>query len=216
MVAPIATMSCRCGTVRGTLTGATPDSVNRAVCYCDDCQAFAHWLSRADLLDAHGGSDIVQFAPGAFTIDSGHDAIACVRLGPQGIFRFYATCCKTPVGNTVKPSIPFIGVPVQAFGQGAQEADRTFGRPAGRIMARFAIGQPPDASQGIGAWLMLRAVAKVLWWRLSGRSGPHPLMSRDTGEPLFSVTVLSRQERDSLRPLCGPHPTASAPAASTT
>jgi hypothetical protein len=31
--------------------------------HCDDCQAFAHQLGRADLLDAQAGSDIVQVAP---------------------------------------------------------------------------------------------------------------------------------------------------------
>lgn len=197
-----ATMSCRCGKVEGTLADASPGWVNRAVCYCDDCQAFAHWLGRADLLDAHGGTDVVQFAPAAFTIDKGHEEIACMRLGPKGVFRFYARCCNTPVGNTVKPSIPFIGQPVQVFA--GQDPDRRFGPPAGRIMARFAIGKPANATQGIGPWLMVTAVAKVLWWRLTAGAAPHPLMNRDTGEPLYSVTILSRQERDALRPLCGP------------
>ncbi len=50
---------CRCGEVRGIVTDASPHTANRVVCYCDDCQAFAHRLGRADLLDAHGGSDIV-------------------------------------------------------------------------------------------------------------------------------------------------------------
>ena len=54
---------CRCGEVRGIVTDASPRTVNRVVCYCDDCQAYAHQLGRADLLNAKGGSDIVQMAP---------------------------------------------------------------------------------------------------------------------------------------------------------
>ena len=42
------------------MTNASSTTVNRVVCYCDDCQAFLHYLKRADLLDAHGGTDIVQ------------------------------------------------------------------------------------------------------------------------------------------------------------
>ena len=57
------TLSCSCGEVRGLVTGVSPNTVNRVVCYCDDCQAFLHHLGRADLLDAHGGIDIVQVAP---------------------------------------------------------------------------------------------------------------------------------------------------------
>ena len=39
---------CRCGEVVGLVTNASPQKVNRVVCYCDDCQAFAHQLGRAD------------------------------------------------------------------------------------------------------------------------------------------------------------------------
>jgi hypothetical protein len=58
-----AELRCRCGEVRGFVADASPRTVNRIVCYCDDCQAFAHRIGRADLLDAHGGSDIVQVRP---------------------------------------------------------------------------------------------------------------------------------------------------------
>jgi hypothetical protein len=43
---------CRCGEVRGIVADPSPRSVNRVVCYCDDCQAFLHQLGRADLLNA--------------------------------------------------------------------------------------------------------------------------------------------------------------------
>ena len=200
-----ATMSCRCGRVTGTLQGAAPARVNRVVCYCDDCQAFAHWLGRADLLDAHGGSDIVQVAPAAFTIDSGHAEIACLRLGPKGVHRFYARCCNTPVGNTVKPTIPFVGLPVQVFTTGGQDPDRSLGPSLGGIMARFAIGRPANATDGFGLMLVLRAMARVLWWRLSGQARPHPLLE-DNGDSRYPVRVLTKEERDALRPLCGPRP----------
>jgi hypothetical protein len=58
--------------------------------------------------------------------------------------------------------------------------------------------------------LMLRAIRMVLGWRLRGRAWPNPFFRRDTRAPIFSVTVLSQSERDAMRPLCGPHPTASA------
>jgi len=62
---------CRCGEVKGVVTGASPRTVNRVVCYCDDCQAYAHQLGRPDLLNAKGGSDIVQIAPSALSITRG-------------------------------------------------------------------------------------------------------------------------------------------------
>jgi Family of unknown function (DUF6151) len=47
-------LQCRCGTLKGYV--AHPERVNRVVCYCRDCQAFAHFLGGAnDILDAQGG-----------------------------------------------------------------------------------------------------------------------------------------------------------------
>jgi Family of unknown function (DUF6151) len=59
---------CRCGEVVGVVANVAPRKVNRVVCHCDDCQAFAHRLGRADLLDEHGGSDIIQIAPASLAL----------------------------------------------------------------------------------------------------------------------------------------------------
>src|SRR5262244_3439281 len=106
---------CRCGEVRGFVADASPNTVNRVMCYCDDCQAFVHHLGRADLLDAHGGTDIVQVAPASLVSHHGTERIVGLRLAPKGLYRWYASCCKTPLGNTVGPAIPFVGIVAQAF-----------------------------------------------------------------------------------------------------
>lgn len=203
-------LRCRCGEVRGFVADASPRTVNRIVCYCDDCQALAHHLGRPDLLDVHGGSDIVQLAPASLTFVQGQDRIVGLRLTPKGLLRCYASCCHTPVGNTLSPAIPFVGIVVQAFDGGAQRADAAFGRPVGAIFGKFAIGDPPADSKRMSLPLMWRAIRMVLGWRLSRRAWPHPFFRRDTRAPIYPVTVLSQSERDALRPFCGPHPTARA------
>ena len=35
-------ISCACGSLRGTLHCRPADPPRHLVCYCDDCQAFAH------------------------------------------------------------------------------------------------------------------------------------------------------------------------------
>jgi hypothetical protein len=205
-----AELSCRCGEVRGWVADAAPRTVNRVVCYCDDCQAFAHHLGRADLLDAGGGSDIVQVAPASLTFVQGQDRIVGLRLTPKGLYRWYTSCCDTPVGNTVSPAIPFVGIVVQAFDGGAQRPDDAFGGPIGAIMGKFAIGNPPAGSKRMNLSLLLRAIRMMLGWRLRGRAWPHPFFRRDTRAPIYPVTVLSQSERDALRPFCGPRPTARA------
>jgi len=203
-----AKLRCRCGEVRALVAGASPEAVNRIVCYCDDCQAFAHQLGRADLLNAQGGSDIVQVAPASLTFVQGQDRIVGLRLAPKGLCRYYASCCNTPVGNTLSPAIPFVGIVARAFEDGAQRPDDVFGKPVGSIFGKYAVGDAPAGSTGVQLPLLLRAIGKVLGWRVRGRVWPHPFFRRGTSEPVYPLTVLSREAREALRRYCGPHPTA--------
>src|SRR5215475_15672101 len=203
-------LRCRCGEVRGTITGASPRTVNRVTCYCDDCQAFAHQLGRADLLNDKGGSDIVQVAPATLSFTQGQDRIAGVRLSPKGLYRWHTTCCNTPVGNTLSPAVPFVGLTAQTFDGGARTVDTVFGAPLGAILGKYAVGQAPAGSTGINLTLLLRAITKVLGWRLRGRAWPHPFFQLKTREPIYPLKVLSQEQRDALRPLCGPRPAARA------
>ena len=201
-----AKLSCRCGEVEGVVTDASPHNVNRVVCYCDDCQAFLHQLGRADRLNAQGGTDIVQVAPASLTFTRGQDRIAGLRLTPKGLLRWHTTCCNTPVGNTLTPAIPFVGIVAQTFGP--ERAQSAFGAPVGAILGKYAIGTAPAGSTGINFGLLLRAIAKVFGWRLRGRAWPHPFFEGKTREPIYPLTVLSNEQREALRPYCGPHPTA--------
>jgi hypothetical protein len=203
-----AKLSCRCGEVQGVVTNASPQEVNRVVCYCDDCQAFLHQLGRADLLNAQGGSDIVQLAPASLSFTRGQDRIAGLRLTPKGLLRWHTTCCNTPVGNTLGPAIPFVGIVAQTFDDDAQRADGVFGAPIGAILGKYAIGKAPAGSTGINLRLLLRAITKVLGWRLRGRTWPHPFFDQQTREQIYPLTVLSNEQRQALRPYCGPVPTA--------
>jgi hypothetical protein len=181
----------------------TPRTVNRVVCYCDDCQAFAHHLGRADLLDAHGGTDVVQVAPGSLTFDRGAERIVGVRLTPKGLYRWYASCCKTPLGNTVGPAIPFVGIVAQAFDT---DVDDVLGKPIGAIFGKYAVGTAPEGSTSWNVALYARAIRMVLGWRLGGRAWPNPFFDRTTRAPSHALATLSTAEREALRPLCGPRP----------
>jgi len=65
--------------VRGVARAVSPSAGFRFVCYCKDCQAFARFLERPDILDAGGGTDIFQLPPGQVTFTAGLDALRCVR-----------------------------------------------------------------------------------------------------------------------------------------
>jgi hypothetical protein len=177
------------------------------VCYCDDCQAYAHHLGRADLLDVHGGTDVVQVAPASLSFDRGDKRIVGLRLTPKGLYRWYTDCCKTPVGNTLGPAIPFVGIVAQAFRDAANDPDDIFGKPIGAGWGKYAVGTAPAGATGWNLGMIARAARRVFGWKISGQTWPHPFFDRTTGAHRRPLTTLSRAEREGLRPLCGPHPT---------
>lgn len=197
-------MRCRCGQVRATVANASARTVNRVVCYCIDCQAFAHRLGRADLLDAAGGTDIVQVAPATLRFEQGSERLAGLRLSPKGLHRFYAACCNTPVGNTAGPFVPFIGLFTHTLEGSPRDWDGALGQPRGAVFARSATlrSAVPLAQVGVGA---LAHVARlIVGWLATGQGSPNPFFDRASRQPLFPMATLSAAERDALRPLCGP------------
>ena len=125
-------------------------------------------------------------------------------LSEKGLYRFYVDCCKTPIGNLIGPAIPFVGIFAQVFEGDARSRDALLGKPSGAIHGQDAIGTAPPGSKKVRLSLHLRVLRLVIGWRLTGKAWPHPFFDRTTGAPKYPVKVVSKAERDALRPLCGP------------
>jgi hypothetical protein len=190
---------CSCGALRGVARGVSGACGNRVVCYCDDCQSFAHFLDRAeDTLDAHGGTEIFQTSPARIEITAGADRLACMRLTPKGLLRWYAACCRTPIGNTLASrQVPFVGLVVACLDH--PSLDSALGPIRVRGHARFAVGTPAGAHRSFPA----TAIARLLWNSLVARlRGDHrrsPFFDRETGAPVSAPRVLSAAERAAVR-----------------
>ena len=196
------TLRCRCGTVRGVARDVAPSTVNHCFCYCDDCQAFAHFLGRADeVLDPYGGTEITQMSQANVGFTAGADKVAAMRLTATGMIRWYASCCRTPIGNTMATSaMPFIGV-IKAFIDAPSAA---LGPIRGRGFAKSAKGGPAAVPRdGLPEIVMIaRVLAKVLRWRLRGDHKRSALRDAATGKPLAEPRVLGEAEREELRRRC--------------
>jgi hypothetical protein len=195
-------LRCRCGAVRGVARDALPSKINHCFCYCDDCQAFAHYLGRADdVLDAHGGTEITQMSPANVAFTGGADKIAAVRLTEKGLMRWYASCCNTPIGNTMASGgVPFIGV-VHTFVDAPPAA---LGPVRGRGFAKSAKGgRDAVPKDGLPDLVMLgRVFLKLLKWRLRGDHKRSPFFDAASGKPLVEPHVLDEAEREDLRRRC--------------
>jgi hypothetical protein len=187
-------LQCRCGTLKGAVEN--PRTANRVVCYCKDCQAFAHFLGRsADVLDERGGSDIVQILPKNITLTQGLESIACMRLTPKGLLRWFAGCCNTPIGNTLAtPKFSFIGLVHSCLEGAGPPLDDTFGPIRAWVNTNGAKGEPKPKTRGQAAtagWFL----TTILKARLNGSYKQTPFFRPDTGAPVTSPRVLSPEER---------------------
>lgn len=194
-------LRCTCGRVSGRVLELAPGNVSRCVCYCDDCQAYLHHLGRAELLDANGGSEILQMAPARVRIERGEEELRCMRLSARAMYRFYTGCCRTPMGNTISPRLAFVGLLRHAvdLGGGLEgRADALLGTTY-RVNAAFAIGTPPsDAHPKAPVAFVARIAPLLLRWTLRGRAQPSPYFDGETGAPRVTLEVLSAAERAAL------------------
>ena len=190
-------LQCQCGALKGFV--AQPRSANRAVCYCKDCQAFAHFLGRVDeILDERGGSDVIQTLPKNVTFTHGIEALACMRLSPKGLLRWYASCCNTPIGNTLASSkMSFIGLVHTCLENSGKPLNDSFGPVRARVGTESAKGDPKPKTAGLPT-MILWFIRTTLKSRINGDYKRSPFFAADTGAPIVTPRVLSLAERTTL------------------
>jgi len=192
------TLKCTCGKVRGSAN--VPESM-RGSCLCADCQAYAHYLGRAkDILDANGGTDIMPVAPADLEITQGMEELRCMRLSPKGMIRWFAGCCKTPVGNTLASSkIPFAGMPHLILDLSKMGPVRF------RYNGESGIGPLPAGTYKTAPFsIMLRTIRFLVGGWIRRAHTPSPFFDSKTGKPTSTPYLLTSAEREALRKLCGP------------
>jgi hypothetical protein len=193
-------LECACGKLRGRALSVSASGGTRVVCYCDDCQAFARFLGGPDILDERGGTDLFQMAPSRVQLMA-TDTLGCVRLTDKGMHRWYCTECKTPLGNTMGPGLPFVGM-IHSFmriDRSGRSRDDVLGPPMARVNTESATPGAPIPST---AWATLRAITRSVrllagWWLT--RSGfPSPFFDEATQAPRVEPRILSTDERKAL------------------
>ena len=191
-------LRCRCGHVRGIASNVSPSKGFRFVCYCKDCQAFARFLERPDVLDPLGGTDIFQMPPGRVKLTAGAEALRCLRLSDKGVLRWYTDCCRTPIANTAGAGFPIIGL-IHSFADHAADGrsrDEVLGSPLCRIYERSATGPlTPDAPPPPSLRTFVRRALKMLDWWVRGLARPSPFFDDRTNAPRSVPRVLTPSER---------------------
>ncbi len=187
-------IECECGKLQGQIVG--DGTCNRLVCYCADCRAFAKFLGRAEaILDAKGGTEIVQIAQPRVDILRGKDYLAAVRLSSRGLVRLYANCCNTPLGNILaNPKCSFIGLIHSCLDRSM--IDQDFGEKVAKVNVDSATGSPKPQQQGLPG-VFWRFAVIILSARFRGRYLESEFFD-ESGSLIVAPTILTREERKAL------------------
>jgi hypothetical protein len=184
--------------VRGVANEVAPNTGFRFVCYCKDCQAFARFLQRPDVLDQAGGTDIFHMPAGRVKLTAGTDTIRCLQFSSR-VFRWCTACCRTPIANTAGPRFPVVGLIHSFISHDAdgRTRDEALGTPLCRIFEQSAVRPlPPNAPPPRSLGLVARRLPTLLGWWMRGLGQPNPFF--DDYGPLAAPRVFTPDERAAL------------------
>lgn len=187
-------LKCQCGKVEGIAKHINPKQGTRVVCYCNSCQKFAQFLQPdgAGILDNNGGTDIYQTAPADVQFTKGTEHIKGIRLSPKGPHRWYADCCKTPIGNTASLKFPFVGL-IHNFIDGSESAQQTLGPVRSKVHLDGAYGQLPQPQSKLISQnrYTLKFILKMLSWKFSQKGKTSPFYQAN-GKRVYPLETLNK------------------------
>src|SRR5436190_22157980 len=158
---------CKCGRLHGVLSRSAP--ATRAICYCRDCQAYAHALGKPEtILDSLGGTEVVASVQQYVSFTKGADSLACLSLGERGLLRWYASCCNTPIANITRdPKLSYVGIMHCCLGTTAS-LDSVFGPARIAVNTKHAKGKVARTNPLRALVSIARIMASVLRARVNG------------------------------------------------
>lgn len=187
----IINLKCQCGKLKGQAFGPFRKKHSRAVCMCDDCQAYAHHLGQAsEILDSNGGTEIIALYPDQIKLTDGVENLKCLRLSSEGMFRWYAGCCHSAIANSAAPKLPFAGVVHTFIDLDEKEKDSIFGPVFVRFLAKYGNPPFPPNTYMKTPWiLIITTLPFILKGFIKKKYLPSPFFQED-GTPKVEPQVL--------------------------
>jgi hypothetical protein len=187
-------LQCQCGTLRGYVS--RPETAKRGVCYCKDCQAFAHFLERpGDVLNELGGTEIVATLPKHVHFTRGVETLVCMSLSDRGLLRWYAGCCNTPIGNTPRDfKASYVGLIHSCLAKRAPSLEDSFGPVRMVLQTGSAKGRVKSTPMS-NFVTVLTIIRSVIATRISGNYKRNPFFVEYSGTPIKQPRVLTKAER---------------------
>lgn len=200
-------LRCSCGNLRAQLRDVTPERVNRVVCGCRSCQTYAHRLGRAEeILDEYGGTHVFQASPAQLVFTAGHAHLACLQQTRKGALRWYASCCESPIANTLPAmNVPFMAIMCTMIDR--EQLDTPLDEVLGPLRATVNSKQIPKerrkarkATRLALLKMLFRYAPMILRWRWRGAHKHSPFFEPTTGRPVIEPRAVAQLEAPGPEP----------------
>ncbi len=181
------TLSCQCGKLSAEISPVGTEKGNHLICYCSDCRAYAkHLAQEGRLLDEAGGTQIYQVMANQIKNLKGAEQLAFIQLTEDGVYRWYAKCCNTPVANTLAtPQFPLAGIPVANL----SDVD-ALGPVIAHVGTEEALKPVEDFG---GPRVMKRTLKKVAIQKAAGLWKKTPFFDPKSSQPVTAKTELDAE-----------------------
>lgn len=175
-------LRCDCGFFQAVLHDVNPKSGTHLRCHCADCRAgFRVLRPGAQTRGIH----LYQTDPDKVEIIAGPEYFECMQLSPNGIFRWYASCCNTPMFNTLKSAkIPFASV----FTETAEDPS-VFGPIVTEAHIKKSDGK--TVHKGMGK-MVFRMLSRMISSKITGRWKETPFFLPPLYGPVFQPRLVDK------------------------
>ncbi len=181
-----AEIACDCGKFKASLTAFPKNTTGRLVCYCGDCQNYLAKIDRPDRLDNFGGTEIVPVYPSEIEFLQGKEQLQCNRLTKEGLFRWKASCCNSPIANT-RVGFPWVGLFHSTYTAVDTDILSRLGNVKSRIYGRDAKkGAPFEISNKISFRDLLVVLPFVIKGKIFKKHKNSPFFESDGITPISS------------------------------
>lgn len=151
------------------------------------------------MLDPYGGTDVVLVYPAHIEITHGRERLASLRFSPRGPVRWYTTCCRSAVANTLPtPNVAFAGVQRTFVAVADDDAAAYLGPPVGGVHGQYAQGDAPGAAPKMSWAARLSSARHLGLGFLRRRHRPSPFFD-EAGALVVAPEIMPREERAALK-----------------
>ena len=187
-------LQCQCGALRGHV-GRLHLAI-RGVCYCKDCRTYAQHLGQLRTShDSAGGVEFVATQGMHVSFEGDAQQLACLSLSSNGLLRWYAKCCNTPIANTTRNwKFPYVGLLHTCLKAEPALYKQAFPKVQMRVNTGSAWQAPTGMKLGTTISL-LSFMPRVMASGINGAYRLTPFFLAPSGAPRVEVYALSKAER---------------------